>query len=73
MTRYEITITEHVVETKTVGKEWERGADKVDEDHPSGWGYTPEIEKKVAVKREIFSQTTEDLNLVAVIKAVNGI
>jgi hypothetical protein len=35
-------------------------------------GYTPEIEKQVEVKREIFKQIVEDLNLVAVINAING-
>ena len=68
--RFEITITEKTVETKWKGKDWEEGADASNE---SGWGYTPEIEKKVDVERTIYKQNTDQLDLVAVIKAINGI
>jgi hypothetical protein len=70
MKRYKITITEIGVETQICGKNWAQGADPEKED---GWGYTPEIEKQVNVERKVFEQDTDDLNLVDVIKAVNGL
>lgn len=36
-------------------------------------GYTPEIDKVVDVKAEIFKQTVETLDLPAVIKAINNL
>lgn len=36
-------------------------------------GYTPVIEKEVEVERTIYEQTVDDLNMTAVIKAINKI
>lgn len=36
-------------------------------------GYTPVIEKEVEVERMIYEQTVDDLNMTAVIKAINKI
>lgn len=37
------------------------------------YGYAPDREEDVKIDREIFSQTVEDLDLPAVIKAINKI
>jgi hypothetical protein len=66
--RYTVTITEHGSEKRTCGTEWEEGAGK-----DGSYGYTPEIEKTVEFSRDVFKQNTEALNLVEVIKAVNGL
>ncbi len=71
--RYKIVITEFTQETKAAGREWEKGAEPSTEEKPEGWGYSPEIEKKADIERQIFVQNTDDLDLVEVIKAVNGI
>lgn len=68
-TRYIVTIIEKTVEVKVRGNTWEMGAGE----NPDEYGYTPEIEKKVDVEREIFKQDIDLLNIVAVIKAVNGL
>ena len=73
MSRFVVTIKEVTTETKIRGKDWEQGAGKITADNPEGYGYSPQIEKEVGVTHEIFSQNTDDLDLVAVIKAVNGI
>ena len=79
---YKITITETKLVTKTVGKDWEVIGEKVsDMKLPDNaprvkmdiMGYTPEIRKKVEVEVELLRQTVETLDLVKVIKAINGI
>lgn len=35
------------------------------------YGYTPEIEKEVAVETKVFEQTVDELDLIGVIAAVN--
>ena len=67
--RYSIVITESCVEDVIGGNDWEEGAGKGQEKY----GYTPEIIKKEQVVREIYRQNTEILELVDVIKAINGI
>ena len=67
--RYKIVITEYCVEEKPAGKQWEEGAG---EDGKS-YGYTPEIIRKTVVERDIYSQDIEELDLKAVIQAVNEI
>ncbi len=69
--RYKITITEETQEKKIAGNNWEKGADP--DNHNDGWGYTPEIEKTVDVKREVYSQNTDTLDLKAVIMAINSL
>jgi len=73
--RYEITVTEHVWEKRISGKEWEVGAGKPEKGDGSegNYGYTPEIEKTVKVQRQLFSQNTDKLDLISVIKAINGL
>ena len=66
--RYIIKIEEHAIETVVRGKEWKpvNNIDGVD------YAYTPEIEKQEKVTRQIYVQNTDNLDLTAVIKAVNG-
>lgn len=67
--RYKITIIEESVETVIAGKQWAKQNDTAGVDY----AYTPEIEKQQAVTREIYTQNTDELDLIEVIKAVNGI
>ena len=75
MKRYEITIKEYSTEIRKAGKDWARiMSDEVaKEKGVDSWGYTPEIEKEKTIQREIFKQNITDLDLISVIKAVNGI
>ena len=73
MSRFKIVITEFTEETKTKGREWEKGAATEDVDCPGGYGYTPEIQKVVDVERVVFTQNVAEIELVDVIMAVNGI
>ena len=67
---FEITIKRGMKVMKVVGKEWTRVAK--DESDRDVYGYTPEIEKKVVEHTTIYTQVVEELDLAAVIKAVNG-
>lgn len=67
--RYKIVITEFTQETEIRGKEWA----KVNDIPDTNYEYTPEIEKVVNVQREVLVQNVEKLNLIEVIKAINGI
>jgi len=69
MSRYKIVITEVTQERKICGKQWK----PVNGDPEKRYDYTPEIEKVVDVTREIYAQDTAELDLKAVIKAINGI
>lgn len=75
---YTITISKTETVNTAVGKEW-RVVDQdivISGDKPitkDVYGYTPEIIKDVESQREIFKQTVHDLDLMAVIKAINEI
>jgi len=69
MSRYKIVITEITQERKIRGKEWK----PVSDEPKASYDYTPEIEKMVDVTREIYAQDTAELDLKAVIKAINGL
>ncbi len=66
--RFVVTVTEFAVETVIGGKVWEKMENK-----EGGYGYTPEVERKKVVERKVFEQNTDELDLVGVIKAVNGL
>lgn len=68
--RYKITITEFADEETLTHREWLKGGDKPNE---SGYGYAPQVKQIESVEREAFSQNTDELDLIKVIKAVNGI
>ena len=74
---YKIIIIKEEVVTKASGKDWAIIAQKQPTEGSGSvenvYGYTPEIGKEVEVEREILSQTVENLDLVEVIKAINGI
>lgn len=66
--RFTITINAKGQEKTVSRSEW------VPKAHGSaGYEYTPEIEATRPYEREIYSQTVDDIDLAAVIKAVNGL
>jgi hypothetical protein len=65
--RYEITIKEIGQERKNIGMRWVPGAGE-----NGAHGYAPEVVTVVDYEREIYSQTIGNLDLGAVILAVNG-
>lgn len=69
--RYKIVVTMYGNELTVGGREWKAGADTT-EDEPQA-GYTPAIEVIREVERKVFEQQVDELDLVEVIKAVNGI
>jgi hypothetical protein len=69
MTRYTITITEHGERDEQIGNRWEKGAGPT----PEEYGYTPEKTVKKHYEFEVFRQTVGELDIEAVVKAVNGI
>lgn len=83
---FEITIRETRVIKKLVPQKWEKiGTKEVprerdyyvkDEKEPKTriedvWGYTPEAEIYVREERDVLKQQVEELDIAAVIKAVN--
>ncbi len=66
---YEIVIHVTKVEETKGGKQWKIVGE--DLNGKGELGYTPEITVEKEVRREIYSQSTTDLDLPAVIKAVN--
>lgn len=81
---FKITITETRMVNKITGKEW-RVVRKEEKDSilsrsddqkvfvEDVYDYTPEIKKLLPETREILIQVVDDLDLAAVIKAVNGL
>ena len=67
MKRFTITINEVGQETRYVGRTWEMGAS----DDKESYGYTPEIQATRDYERTIYTQHVDDLDLKAVIAAVN--
>ena len=66
---YKITIEEIKVVKKMGGKEWMTIGR--DEDDKPAYGYTPEIDKEVEQTQIVYTQLIENLDLGAVIKAIN--
>ena len=75
---YKIEITKtHTVE-KTRRSSWEqlrteKEADAIEGNNKGVYGYTPEITERVEQSRNVLTQEVEELDLTAVIKALNGI
>jgi len=69
--RYRISVTEEVVEERVIPRKWERGADQSGA-REDGYGYAPEIMTKDYVTRTIYERNTDSLNIVELIKAVEG-
>lgn len=72
MLRFTIVITETQEVDKKIGHVWEKIAAK-QEGGEDGYGYTPLIDSIAIEKVEVLRQLVSDLDLVAVIKAINGI
>ena len=68
---YKITIEETKEVTKWARREWKQGVDPANGEH--GFGYTPMIENIEIERRNIYEQTVEELDLVAVIATINNI
>lgn len=66
---FEITITKTTTERRTLPPKWELTG----KDGEAVYGYTPEVPADVPVTLKILTQTVEDLDLPAVIKAINRI
>jgi len=66
--RYKITIEEEAEETTLTSKDWEK-----DDSCERGYNYTPQEEQVEMVKRVIYTQSADEIDLVEVIKALNGI
>lgn len=69
MKRFTVTVTEIGQEVRQVGKKWQRGAGE----SPDEYGYAPEIETICDYEREVYRQNVDELDLTAVISAVNGL
>ena len=67
MTRYIIKIVEVGQERRLVGGRWELGAGKA----PEEYGHTPEIEVTRDYERDVYTQLVDELDMKAVIAAVN--
>lgn len=67
--RYTITIEATVEREEVAGKEWKQLSGNSEEPY----GYTPEIRKTVVRNVEVFKQQVENIDMVAVLAAVNGI
>lgn len=74
---FTIVITDTKKVRRIAGREWKVIGQEPCEHAPDQlrdiWGYTPEIEKEVEETNEILRQTRENINVVAVIKAINEI
>lgn len=83
---YEITITETRSVVRKVGREWaQTGTKEVPRDQryidgkesepktrmEPTFGHTPEVEKTVTETRNVLTQIVEELDLPAVVKAIN--
>lgn len=69
--KYTITIQQEREETRLTGREWQ--VLKQDADGKPERGYTPQVEERRIVKVTVLEQTVDELDIVAVIKAINGI
>lgn len=74
---YEIAIKKTTIEERPFGKEWQILGQKIDAtkslELQNVRGYTPEITKKQEVEVLILKQNVEELDLPAVIKAINNL
>lgn len=71
--RYKIVITEFTEEEVYIKKTYEKGCGDNPSDPGGNWGYTPQGKEMSAVERKVYVQDLEELDIPAVIKAVNKI
>ncbi len=71
---FNIVITRTTLEKRPAGKEWEPTGHMHDCGSPGckRMAYTPEIDKITEIECKLYEQSIENLNLEAVILAVNG-
>lgn len=69
-TMYKITITKTRLENTIKSRTWEEGGTE-SKSECGKFGYTPQVTEVKDVAREIYSQVVEDLDVGAVIYAVN--
>lgn len=67
--QYTVKIMATVERTEKCGKDWKQ----VSNDPKAEWAYTPEIEKTVRREVTMLEQTVDELDIGAVIKAINNI
>lgn len=67
---FKITIEKTVEVTKIGGKVWD--IISKDENGKEERGYTPEIERRTTETVDIYQQVVDELDIYAVIQAVNG-
>lgn len=65
--RYTIIVKENFEIEKTINDNWVKGGDG----DPNKFGYAPPITKTTVAERDIFMQKTNELDLIALIKAIN--
>ena len=72
-----MSFTVEISESRTVvvvrKDKWVQIGDTGGPDGGTLYGYAPPIEVTTTEKVELFEQTVEDLDLIAVIKAINGL
>ncbi len=71
--RYRIVITEIETVTTVTPRQWVKGGFAEPGEPERGFGYTPQVPDIRVVEREAYTQNTDTMDLVEVIKAVNGI
>jgi len=69
---YKITIEKTVSEVRSGNMEYQIISDTGGKDGKGEYGYVTKPDHTVSVQREVYSQVVDDLNLVAVINAING-
>ena len=69
---YTVIIKHEREETRLTSREWYNTGEKDDEGN-NKWDYSPQVEEKKIVTSTLLEQSVEDLDMVSVIKAINGI
>ena len=67
---YIIRIDQTITTRKMLRKSWERIGE--DDNGKPIMGYTPEVETLVTESKEVYSQVVDEMDLIAVINAVNN-
>jgi hypothetical protein len=69
---YKIVISCEREETELTKREYHRTGRK-DNDGKDEWEYGPQVEERQIVTRVLLEQSVDELDVIAVIKAINGI
>lgn len=72
--RYKVTVSAVVERVETVGKDWTKTGQRIEEENPVDvYGYTPEINKTVRRDVQIYEQLVDALDMAALVSVVNGL